>query len=379
MSLGIRELQEVRRASRELLKRELLPHVPRLDDAEEFPRPAFDALAKASLHLLHLPEEWGGADSLRGMVLVAEEMGRIDPGFALSVLASSQLFGYNVARLGTPEQKKKYLPPLLAGCIGCWALTEPDVGSDAVGIKTRARKQGEDYILDGSKTFITNAPIADYFIVLARESGEGIEGGTAFILERGQPGLELGRSLKKMGHRTSPTGELSFHNCKVSKHQVLGQPGKAFFDMKHSLDLERVIFFGIALGMMKEASDRAIRYASTREQFGQPIAQFQLVQEKIAGMVARTEFVECYLEKTLSRIESGEPVNLEAAVLKYLGAQMCEEVTHAAVQVLGGNGYMREYFVEKLYRDARLFSIGGGTSEMNCLVIAKQAMKRKNA
>lgn len=378
-ALSHADLDGIRSLAREFLTRELAPKVAELDDKEAFPLDVYGRFLKTGLPLLHLPEEFGGADSFRGLTLVGEEMARVDPGFALSVLASSQLFGFNLLQLGTSEQKRRYLGGLAGGKLGCWALTEPDYGSDAVGIRTRAVRQGDSYVLDGSKTFITNAPIADYFIVLAREYGEGIEGGTAFVLERGYPGLELGKPLKKLGNRTSPTGEVFLHSCKVPASQVLGRPGRAFFDMKHSLDLERVIFVGPALGIMKECLDRTVAYVQSRKQFGRPIAEYQLVQEALADMGVRAEMLTAYMDHLFRLLDEGKSIHYEAAVLKYYGADRCLEVADRAIQLLGGNGYMREYGVEKLWRDARLYPIGGGTSEMNKLIVAKQLLKRGRA
>lgn len=370
------ELNEVRRLAREFARRELLPIVEKCDEEERFPREVFAKLVETKLHVLQFEEEYGGVGSLQALAVAAEELARVDPGFTLSVMASSQLCGYNVMRLGTAEQKRRYLGGIAAGKIGCWALTEPDTGSNAVGIQTRAVRDGDHYRLNGSKTFITNAPIADYFIVLAREFGEGIEGGTAFVLERGLPGLEVSKPLKKMGHRSSPTGQIFLADCKVPASSVLGAPGKAFIDMKHSLDLERLGFMGIALGLMKECRDRAIEYARVRKQFGKAIAEFQLVQEHLADMVAKVELSEAYLEKGFALYHAGEPLTFHAAVLKTVGAEWCVSVADRAVQVLGGNGYMREYTVERLLRDARLFPIGGGTSEINKLIVAREAIKR---
>jgi len=372
------ELDSIRNLARDFSRRELAPIVSEFDDREEFPMDVYQKLVKTGLHALGLPEAFGGADSIRALTVMAEEISRVDPGFILSVLASSQLFGYNVARLGSIEQKKRYLKALVEqGKLGCWALTEPEVGSDAVGIKTRAEKKGESYVLNGSKTFITNAPIADFFIVLAREFGEGIEGGTAFIIERSQPGMELSKPLPKLGHRTSPTGQIFLHDCRVPLSQVLGQPGKAFYDMKHSLDVERLVFSGIALGVMKECLDRAVEYSLSRKQFGKPISEFQLIQEKIAEMASRVALIDCYCRHLLSLHAQSKPIHYESAVFKYMGADYCVEVADRAVQILGGNGYMREYFVEKLYRDARLFPIGGGTSEINKLIVARETFKAR--
>lgn len=377
MSLGAQELKEIRKLARDFARKELAPVVERSEASETFALDVFRKLTETKLHVLNLPEEYGGAESLYGLTIVAEELSRVDPGFVLSVMASSQLFGYNVLRMGTPAQKDRYLRGIADEAkIGCWALTEPDTGSDAVGIRTRAVKDGDSYRLTGSKTFITNAPIADYFIVLAREEGAGIEGGTAFVLERGDAGMELSTPLKKMGHRTSPTGQIFLNDCRVPLSRVLGQPGRAFFDMKHSLDLERLGFMGIGMGLMKECFDRAVAYSATRKQFGKPIAEFQLVQEHIADMACKIELLQAYMERGFALHAAGKPVLYEAAILKTVGAEWCVQVADRAVQVLGGNGYMREYAVEKLLRDARLFPIGGGTSEINKLIVAREVFKR---
>jgi len=370
------EHETIRQLTRDFCRKELAPYVAEFDDKEIFPAAIYHKFAETGLHALGLPEEYGGGGSIRALALMTEEVARVDPGFILSVLASSQLFGYNVSRLGTSEQKERYLKPLITEAkLGCWALTEPEIGSDAIGIKTRAQKKGDAFILNGSKTFITNAPIADYFIVLTREYGDGIEGGTAFILERSQPGMELGQPLKKLGHRTSPTGQIFLHECRVPASQLLGRSGNAFIDMKHSLDLERLVFSGIAVGVMRECLDRAVQYSVGRKQFGRSIAEFQLVQEKLAEMATRLELVTHYAEHIYQLYGDGKPIHFEAALFKYIGAEFCVEVADRAVQILGGNGYMREYFVEKLLRDARLFPIGGGTSEINKLIVAKEVLK----
>lgn len=370
------ELESVRELARTFAHKELAPHVLELDDKEEFPLEAYQKLVKTKLHILNFPERFGGADSLLGLAVVAEELSRVDPGFTLSVMASSQLFGFNLLRLGTPEQKERYLRAIAEeGKLGCWALTEPDTGSNAVGIETRAVKEGNRYRLNGSKTFITNAPIADFFIILAREFGDGIEGGTAFIVERSQAGLGLSKPLKKMGHRTSPTGQIFLNNCVVPLSQVLGTAGKAFLDMKHSLDVERLGFMGIGLGIMKECLKLSVDYAKNRKQFGKAIAEYQLVQEHLAEMAVRVDLVQAYIEKGFSLYQANKTIHYEAAVMKVAGAQMCVEVAERAVQIFGGNGYMREYKVEKFLRDARLFPIGGGTTEMNKLIVARELLK----
>jgi len=243
MDMNKTDIEHIRHVTKDFFLKELAPHVMDWEEREEFPLEIYRKFTQTGLHAANLPSEYGGGGSIRALGIVAEEISRIDPAFALSLLASSQLFGYNVALTGSPEQKEKYLSALVSeGKMGCWALTEPDVGSNAVGIKMRAEKDGDHYILTGSKTFITNAPIADFFLVIAREYGEGIEGVTAFILERGQEGMELSEPLKKMGNRSSPTGQIFLKNSRVSQSQILGQAGRAFLDLKNSLDLERLVF-----------------------------------------------------------------------------------------------------------------------------------------
>ncbi|OFZ10865.1 MAG: hypothetical protein A2Z20_03900 [Bdellovibrionales bacterium RBG_16_40_8] len=369
----------IREQARRFLRTELLPHVDELNEKAEFPERVYREFFKAGFGAAFMPEEWGGNDDYPGYLGIAEEMGRVDPGFALSVLANSILFGNNVLKHGTPEQKNKYLPPMMDGSkIGCWALTEPSGGSDAVGIKAIAEKVGDKYILNGAKTFITNAPVADFFIVLARLKGtedKGIEGGCAFILERGMKGFSLGKPLKKMGHKTSPTGEMFFENCDVPAANLLGVEGKAFFDMKKSLDFERASFSAIGLGIIDELLGIMVKYSATREQFGKPIAEFQLIQEKIAQIGAEFATLKAYCAVTVEKILRNERCTKDAAIMKYLLSRLLVRAADEAIQILGGYGYMTEYRVERYYRDAKLYEIGGGTSEIQKLIIAKEVMK----
>ena len=309
-------------------------------------------------------------------------MGYYSSGFGLSALASVCLFGSNVARQGTEEQRRKYLPGIASGDkIGCWALTEPSIGSDAVSIQTRCDRKEDHYVLTGSKTFITNAPIADSFIVLAREVGpdgklvSGFQSGTAFILDRGMDGLRTGKPLHKMGHRSSPTGEIVLDQVKVPMNQVLGKPGMAFLGMKASLDVERAVFGGLGVGLMRFCLDTMVRYGAARKQFGVPILEHQMVQEKIAEVAAWTEMLVAYRDHVNHKLETGQSVNKEAAVLKFMGARWAFQAADHAIQTLGGYGYMEEYEVERCLRDAKLYDIGGGTTEIQRMIIAKQVIK----
>jgi alkylation response protein AidB-like acyl-CoA dehydrogenase len=374
-------LNEIRESTRKLLAKELAPHVDRLEESGQFGLDAFRKLGEAGLAAPMLPDPWG-LDDLMAQTVVAEEMGYVSSGFGLSALASVGLFGSNVSRQGNDEQKKKYLPDIASGRkIGCWALTEPGVGSDAVSVKTRCERKGGDYILNGSKTFITNAPIADWFIVITREYGadgkpvEGFQGGTAFILERGMEGLRTGKPFHKLGHLSSPTGEIFLENVRVPATQVLGKPGQAFLGMKISLDFERAVFSGLGVGLMEFCLHQAVKYCAQRKQFGVPIMEHQLIQEKIAMMAAAVELTRTYLYKVVDKLMRGESANKEAAILKFTGSELCFKVANEAVQCMGGYGYMREYQVERCLRDAKLFDIGGGTTEIQKMIVAKQTIK----
>lgn len=369
----------VQKQVRKFLQTELLPQVEAFDAEGIFPERAYRQFFKAGFGASFMPEAWGGNGDFLEYLTIAEEMGRVDSGFALSVMASSVLFGNNVLLHGTDEQKQRYLPGIVDGSkIGCWALTEPSGGSDAVGIKTSAEKQGDDYLLNGSKTFITNAPVADYFIVIARLKGterEGIHGGCAFILERGMSGLSTGKPLKKMGHRTSPTGEVFLDQCQVPASARLGAEGRGFLDMKRSLDLERAGFSGIGLGLIDELLRIMVRYATSRTQFGAPIASYQLIQEKIALCAAEFATLRAFARDVNQKILVGKSITKEAAILKLLLAKLAVKTADEAIQILGGYGYMTEYKVERFYRDAKLYEIGGGTNEIQKMVIAKEVIK----
>lgn len=364
---------------RKFLKSELLPIVDEINKEGVFPDSVFRKFFKAGFGTAFFPEKWGGNDDLGEYVKISEELGRMDMGFALSVLANSVLFGNNVLNLGTEAQKQRYLPSIIDGTkIGCWALTEPSGGSDATGIQATAEKKKNSYIINGSKTFITNAPVADYFIVLTRLKGtefQGIQGGCAFVLEKGQPGLSLGKPLDKMGHKTSPTGEVFLQNCEVSADALLGQEGGAFVDMKRSLDVERAVFSSVSIGLVDELLKIMIQYASGRKQFGKPILEYQLIQEKIAQIGAEFDTLKIYAARVVQRVQEGKRVTKEAAILKYLFSKLLVRAADEAIQVLGGYGYMTEYRVERYYRDAKLYEIGGGTSEIQKLIIAKEVIR----
>ena len=364
---------------RKFLQTRLAPIADEINETGTFPEKIFREFFKAGFGASFMPEEWGGDGDVINYLHTAAEMGRVDAGFALSVMASSVLFGNNVLLHGTDEQKKRYLPPLVNGTkIGCWALTEPSGGSDAVAITTTSEKQGDHYILNGSKTFITNAPLADFFIILTRLKGtesQGIQGGCAFIVERGLAGLSTGQPFKKMGHKTSPTGEVFLENCRVPASARLGAEGRAFIDMKRSFDFERMSFSGIGFGMIDEMLKIMVQYAAQRKQFGKPILEYQLIQDKIATVSAEFEALKAYCESIYPKVLANANITMEAAIIKLLLAKLAVKAADEAIQVLGGYGYMTEYKVERFYRDAKLYEIGGGTNEIQKLIIAKETAK----
>lgn len=370
------DLNLLRDQLRKLLKEKLEPVVLDYDQSGEFPFAAYNAIADAGFGSIYLPQEYGGGGSLDGLFLVMEELSRVSPGFALSAMSSFQLYGYNVARLANTEQKEKFLKPIIEKRkIGCWALTEPDVGSDAVHIKTTAKKDGNDYIINGSKTFITNAPIADFFIVIAHTGGTGFDSGSAFLLEKGMKGLSVSQPFKKHGHRSSPTGQIYLDQVRVPATSRLGEEGRGFFDMKHSLDIERLMVGPMVCGMLEALIEKCVAYAYGRTQFGQPILHFQLIQEKIAKMRMHLEMTRAASEKGLALLLRGESVKVIATTLKLYAARAAVEMGSEAMQLHGGNGYMNEYGVEMFARDAKLLEIGGGTSEMMLQILAKETIK----
>ncbi|MBI2340123.1 MAG: acyl-CoA/acyl-ACP dehydrogenase [Deltaproteobacteria bacterium] len=376
------DIQLLRQELNKLLREKLEPVVELSDLNSEFPLEVYKEVARAGFGGVYLPEEYGGGGSLEGLMAVMEEMSKFSPGFALSAMASFQLFGYNIARLGTKDQKEKYLRGLMNEAkVGCWALTEPDVGSDAIHIKTTAKKEGNNYVLNGSKTFITNAPIADYFIIIANSGGGATGGGTgfnsgsAFVLEKGMKGLSVGKPFLKHGHRCSPTGQIFLDQVKVSKDCFLGSEGSAFADMKHSLELERFLVGPMVCGMLETLIEKSVAYAYGRQQFGQPILSFQLIQEKIARMRMHLEMIRSAVERGVALMEAGKSATNLATALKLYAGRAAVEMASESMQIHGGNGYMHEYRVEMFMRDAKLLEIGGGTNEMMIQILAKNTAK----
>ena len=371
------EYAELRRNVRRFNETKLAPLGAELDERGNFPLEIFQEAAKLGYVGPHLPEAHGGGDDLVAKAVIYEENCRVNLGYNISVNASDLLFANNIARHGTDAQKEIYLPPIIRGeKIGCWALTEPGAGSDALSITTRWEPDGDGFVLNGAKTFITNAPFADFFIIITRQpKTRGLEGGTSFILERGMEGLCTGEPMKKMGCMSSPTGEIFLDNVRVGPQQVLGEVGKGIIQMLASLDVERCFTPFSSIGVAMACLEQAVRYAHERRQFGRPIAAFQLMQQKIAQMATELDIVRAYSYGLLDKVRQGERITRQAAMAKMFASSMVIRTTNETLQLFGGYGYMKEYPIERYLRDARLLAVAAGTNEIQSLVIAREVYK----
>jgi alkylation response protein AidB-like acyl-CoA dehydrogenase len=372
------ELLMLKDQVRKFCDTELAPKAKDLDETQRFPFDVFKKAGALGYIGSYLPAEYGGAGGdLFSKAIIYEEFVHACFGFNLSVNAADLLFCNNVNKHGNPEQKKKYIPPICRGeVLGCWALTEPGSGSDALSIKSSCVKDGDYFILNGQKTFITNAPEAQYFVMLTREPGsKKLEGGTAFILERGMPGLTTGLKFDKMGGRCSPTGEVFMEDLRVHKDQVLGAPGRAFHQMFASLDVERALTPFSSIGIARAALEVAVKYALERSQFGKPIAEYQLIQEKIARIATGVDIARTFAYKVVWMAQNGMKLTKEAAEIKYYASRMVQHAVHDALQVFGGYGYMKEYPIERYYRDSRMLEIGAGTTEIQKTIIAREMFR----
>ncbi len=371
------EEEDLRQAARKFARKEVLPIADRMDREDYFPRELFRHLGAQGFLGITVPEEYGGLGlSYVGQALVLEEIARVSPALALSVGAHSNLFADNVARNASEAQRETFLPPVVSGeAIGALALTEPDAGSDAVAIRTRAERHGADYLLNGTKQFITNGPVADELLVYAKTAPtSGARGISAFLVRSKSPGFSVTRSLDKMGMRGSPTGELAFQDVRVPADQLVGSENGGVRIMMSGLNVERAVLAAIPVGILAECLERSTAYAREREQFGRKIGHFQLIQEKLANMYADLEASRLLLYAALQRV-TDDPRSLRAAAAALTFAS--EASTRAAleaVQIHGGYGYMRDLPLERLARDAKLLEIGAGTSEIRRLIVARELL-----
>jgi len=369
-----REHLLARDAVKNFAAKEVKPRARAMDEAEEFDPELLERIKEVGLFGMSIPEEYGGSftDTLT-VALMVEQIAWACPSTATLIGASSGLFGGNLSKHGTKEQCERYLPKIASGeWIGCMGLTEPHAGSDALSLSTRAEKKGDRYILNGTKVFISNAPIADVALVYATvDRSAGPKGICTFIVERSFPGFESGRKFDKMGLRASPTGELVFEDCEVPEENLVGMvEGKGFKQMMIGLNSERVAWSAMAVGVAQAAFEESLAYAQEREQFGTAVYNFQMVQQMIADMACEIHAARLLAYQSAAILDSGGQARLEASYAKLFSSEMVMRVTTNAVQIFGGYGYTREFDVERHMRDAKVFAIGAGTSEVQRLIIA---------
>lgn len=372
------EHRMVRNSARRFAEAELGPIAEEIDETERFPMEVYRKAGKLGLIGSVIPEQYGGggADLLTNGI-IKEEVCRVSAGFGMSMNICTNNFCYFIAKYGTEAQKERYIAPVISGEeLGSWCLTEPEAGSDALAIRTSYVQEGESFLISGSKTFITNAPIARFFVVVARRQGtKGGRGATLFILERGMEGLSTGPPLRKLGMRCSPTGQVFMEDVRVSKEQVLGTEGMGFQTMFETLDLERILGANTSIGIAQACLDASVRYVKERKQFGRPIGEFQLVRNMLAEMATRLEISRAFTYALFPLVQEGARVTKEASMAKYYASIMATRAALDAVQIFGGYGYMREYPVQRYLRDAKLVEIGGGTSEIQKMIIAKELLR----
>jgi alkylation response protein AidB-like acyl-CoA dehydrogenase len=358
-------------------EKEIAPFTEDYDRQSEFFWDGWKKMADMGLLGLPFPEEYGGSGAGAldtALAMDAFGAGGGDAGIALSWGAHTIIGAVPIWVMGTEEQKKKYLPPISTGeKISSFGLTEPDAGSDAASVKTTAVRDGDHYVLNGTKMFITNGPIADLCIVIAvTDKAKGPAGISAFIVEKEFEGFEVSRELDKMGNRTSPTAELVFTDCRVPAENLLGEEGGGFTGVgKATLEWERAIMVAPYVGAMEANMDRCVQYARERKQFGQPIGKFQAIQNKIAEMKCLIDASRLLVYRVAWMKDRGIPAMMEACVCKLFVTESSFKVATEAVQIFGGYGYMREYPVERTLRDAKLGTIGAGTSEIQKMIISR--------
>jgi alkylation response protein AidB-like acyl-CoA dehydrogenase len=374
------EQQLLKKTVREFAEAEIAPHAREWDEKQEFPREVFAKLGELGLMGVVWPAEYGGSGmSTLDYAIVMEELSRVDAGVALSVAAHNSLCSGHIFLAGSEEQKKKYLAPLARGeKVGCWGLTENSAGSDAGGTKTTAVRDGADWVLNGSKTFITNGRVADTAVVMAvTDRAKEKKGISAFILERGMKGFRSGKKEDKLGVRSSDTSELVFEDCRVPGANLLGKEGFGFVDTLKILDRGRIGIAAFSLGIAQASLEASMTYAQGRRQFGHAIADFQAIQFKIAEMATRVSAARLLTWHAASLRDAGREHKVESSMAKLFASEAAVEVALEAVQIHGGYGYLKDYPVERYLRDSKLGTIGEGTSEVQRLVIARELLHLK--
>ncbi len=369
----------LREAVRKFVKERVSPIAKEIDEKDEFPKDIFKEMAELGFTGIMIPEEYGGlGDDVLSAVIVLEEISRESPSLALSLLAHSVLCAHPILRFGNKTQKEKYLPLLAKGeIIGGLAITEPDAGSDACGIKTVAKEEGDKFLINGSKIFITNGSIADVLLLYVKTSPEkGKDGMSAFIYETNSQGFYVSKKFEKLGMRGSPTAALFFENSPCPKENLLGEKDKGFNILVKCFEVERITIASISTGIALSALEWQIKHSRERKQFGEFIGNFEMIQQKIADNSANLEVIRTYLYLLAKNYDFKKDNRIESASIKLLAGELGVKISLDAIQILGGYGYTKEYPVERYLRDAKLMDIGAGTSEIMRYIIASVVLKK---
>jgi alkylation response protein AidB-like acyl-CoA dehydrogenase len=367
----------LRRSVREFAESEIRPHVMEWDEAQQFPMTLLAKLAEVGLTGIQFPEEYGGAAmSAVDYCICIEELARVCPAIALSVAAHNGLCSAHIGMFGSDEQKRTFLPRLVKGeVLGAWGLTEANAGSDAAGMRTTAARQGDCWVLNGSKTFITHGRIGGVMVVIAvTDRSKAHRGISAFIVEHGTPGMAAGKKENKLGMRASDTSEVIFTDCRVPSSQLLGQEGQGFVNTLQVLDAGRIGIAALSVGLAQGAYEAARDYARERRQFGQPIAAFQAIQWKLADLATRIEAARLLTYRAAYLKDRGVRMTRESSMAKLFASETAVRAADECVQIHGGYGFVKDYPAEKYFRDVKLLTIGEGTSEIQRLVIARQLL-----
>jgi alkylation response protein AidB-like acyl-CoA dehydrogenase len=367
----------LRRSIREFAESEIQPHVREWDDAQRFPRELLNKLADLGVMGMQFPPELGGSGlSAVDYCICIEELARVDPSVSLSVAAHNGLGASHIAMFGNTEQKERYLAPLARGeKLAAWALTEPGSGSDAAAMRTTAVRDSDHWVLNGSKAFITHGASGDTMVVMAvSDKSKGHKGISAFIVERGTPGLIAGKKEDKLGMRASETTEVLFQNLRIPSSQLIGEEGQGFIQTLQVLDAGRIGIAALAVGLAQGAYDVSRRYAFERKQFGRPIGTFQSIRWKLVDNAARVEAARLLTYRAAWLKDQGRRMTLESSMAKLYASEIAVRASEDAVQIHGGYGFVKDYPAEKFFRDVKLTTIGEGTSEVQRLVIARQLL-----
>ncbi len=373
------EQQAIQELARNFAQNEIAPVALQYDESQEFPTELFRKMGELGFLGVLVPTEYGGAEmGAIELALIVEEIARACPSIALGVAAHNGLCSNHILQFGSEEIKQKYLPRLATGeTMGAWALTEPGSGSDAGAMLTTARRDGDFYILNGTKNFITHGSVGEIAVVMAKtDPDRGKKGISAFVVDKSMPGFYAAKKENKLGMRSSDTASLVFENVRVPVSHRLGEEGEGFIQALRILDGGRITIAALSLGLAEAAVEHSMRYAFERKQFGQPIAEFQATQFKFAALTTHIEAARLLTYKAAWRRDQGLPYTLEAAQAKLFASELAVRAAEEAVQIHGGYGYTKEYPVEKLYRDAKLLTIGEGTSEVQRIVIARNLLRQ---